>query len=492
MTPELALAQAREAEARYRRGARAGPLPPLLGVAVSIKDLFDVEGVRTTLGSRLSGAGPAGADSAVVARLRRAGAVFLGKTNTAEFGQSATTENRLGLGGANPWDPQRTAGGSSGGAAASVAAGLATAALGSDGGGSIRIPAAMCGLFGLKPTINSVPEDGPFRAMTDFSCPGAIVRRVADARRFLHAILNHDMGTRDLTARFRIGWCAVPADRPIDPAVQAVTDSACSLLGELGHEVEPISLSFDGWMDAFGPLVLADEWRLRRHLLDKHASELTDYARRAITAGGRVTPDDLQTARARKDEFRRRLKSVFDDHHLIVTPSTACVAFPIGTRPREIAGRPVDPLWGARSPSPLRSTSRVHRRLRCRSASPTGCPLASRSSGRGIPSARCSMPASNSRRQPASRPARCRGVTRCPLRQLSSPAPKVHVNHDGAQAPVVRQWRAAASGDAADGDPTVGASAEATPAQDPKPTATTPRRRRRIAATSGGSIPSRR
>ncbi len=426
VTPELALAQAREAEARYRRESGAAPLPPLLGVAVSIKDLFDVAGVRTTLGCRLSQGGPAQADSAVVTRLRRAGAVFLGKTNTAEFGQSATTENRLGPGCANPWNPQRTAGGSSGGAAASVAAGLASTALGSDGGGSIRIPAAMCGLFGLKPTINSVPDDGPFRAMTDFSCPGPIVRRVADARRFLHAILNHDVGTRDTTARFRIGWCAAPGDRPIDPAVQAVTDSACSLLGELGHEVKPISLSFDGWMDAFGPLVLADEWRLRRHLLDKHVSELTDYARRAIAAGGRVTPDDLQTARARKDEFRRRLKSVFDDHHLIVTPSTACAAFPIGTRPRRIDGHPVDPLWG---PFPFTAPINV-----------SGSPAASVPVGLadGLPvglqvigpwhSERALLDACEQLEEAVGFPSgEMPRRYAMPLGQLSSPAPKVHV-----------------------------------------------------------------
>jgi Asp-tRNA(Asn)/Glu-tRNA(Gln) amidotransferase A subunit family amidase len=347
VSSEQALAQAREAEIRYRRGADAGAaLPPLLGVPISIKDLFDVEGVPTSLGSRLYGSAPAGRDSIAVARLRCAGAVLVGKTNTAEFGQAATTENRLGPGCGNPWDPTRTAGGSSGGAAASVAAGLATAGLGSDAGGSIRIPAALCGLFGIKPTFGSIPDDGPFRAMTDFSCPGPIVRRVADARPMLQALLGRDVLAMNPRARFRIGWCAAPDDRPVDPGAGAAVERAVELLGGLGHNVEPISVSFDGWMEAFGPLVLADEWRFRRHLLDEHAGELTSYARRGLEAGARITPVEVDAARVRMSEIRRRISALFDDYDLIATPTTACAAFPIGERPREVDGRPVDPLWG--------------------------------------------------------------------------------------------------------------------------------------------------
>jgi Asp-tRNA(Asn)/Glu-tRNA(Gln) amidotransferase A subunit family amidase len=345
-TPELARAQAREAEARYLSSRGEQALPPLLGVPISVKDLFDVRDVRTSLGSRVFRGTVAHADSAAVSRLRRAGAVFLGKTNTSEFGQSATTENLLGAGCGNPWDPERTSGGSSGGAAASVGAGLATAALGSDAGGSIRIPAALCGLFGLKPTFGLLAGEGPFRAMTDFACSGPIVRRVADARRFLAAVFDLEVGTGDPAARFRIGWCAAPDDLPVDPGVRAAVDRAVGLLDELGHDVHPISLSFDGWMDAFAPLVLSDEWRYRRHLLDEHADQLTDYARRSIEAGGQLGSADLRAARALKAEVRRRVASLFDDYDLIVTPTTACTAFPIGNRPREIDGQRVESLWG--------------------------------------------------------------------------------------------------------------------------------------------------
>jgi len=146
---DLTRRQAREAEAAYR----AGRASPLSGVPISIKDTFPLAGAVTTFGSVVHRHNYTEHDSGVVRRLRAAGAVFTGKTNTAEFGQSATSDNRLGPEASNPWDVTRTLGGSSGGAAASVAAGLASVALAADGGGSIRIPASFTGLLGFKPFI---------------------------------------------------------------------------------------------------------------------------------------------------------------------------------------------------------------------------------------------------------------------------------------------------------------------------------------------------
>jgi Asp-tRNA(Asn)/Glu-tRNA(Gln) amidotransferase A subunit family amidase/enoyl-CoA hydratase/carnithine racemase len=344
VTADLALAQAREAEACYAQEGAARP--PLLGVPLSIKDLFDVRGEVTTLGSRVHAGQVAPDDSGAVSRLRAGGAVFLGKSNTAEFGQWATTENRLAPPCGNPWNPARTAGGSSGGAAASVAAGLATGALGSDGGGSIRIPAAMCGLFGIKPTLGAAPAEGSFRAMTDFACPGPIVRRVADARPLLAALLGRGFPARHDAPRLRIAWCAAPEGRPVDPGVAAAAAAAVQRLQDLGHEVEEFELPLEGWPEAFGPLVLADEWRYRRHLLDGHRDELTTYARRSIEAAERVTEDDVRRARALRQEITERIARLFARFDAIVTPTTAVPAFPHGERPTEIAGRPVEPLWG--------------------------------------------------------------------------------------------------------------------------------------------------
>lgn len=343
LTEDLALEQARQAEKLYRAGG--SDFPALLGVPVSIKDLFDVRGEPTSLGSRVYRGTVAQDDSQPVARLRAAGAVFLGKSNTAEFGQSATTENLLGPGCGNPWDATRTAGGSSGGAAAGVGAGLAVIALGSDGGGSIRIPAALCGMFGLKPTLDTPAADSSFRAMTDFVCPGPIARTVADARAMLSVLLDRPLLAHP-PARLRIAWSPNPEGRPVSPDVLSATQNAVAMLAKLGHAVEEVALPIDGWMDAFGPLVLADEWRYRRHLLDDHAQGLTDYARRTIQAAERVTDGEIETARALKAEVRQRVEAMFDRFDLIVTPTTATLAFPIGQRPVEINGQKVSGLWG--------------------------------------------------------------------------------------------------------------------------------------------------
>lgn len=343
VTADLAVEQAKAAQDGYRRGLSEGQ--PLLGVPLSIKDLFDVRGETTTLGSRAVSRHAARKDSQAVRLLRQAGGVFLGKSNTAEFGQSATTGNLLGPDCGNPWDPDRTSGGSSGGAAASVGAGLATAALGSDGGGSIRIPAAMCGLFGVKPTFAGTPEHDSFHAMTHFVCSGPISRDVADARILLSVLLERQL-PRGLPTSARVGWCPSPLDRPVEPGVRLATARAVDLISTLGHYVEQIQLPLDGWADAFGPLVLADEWQFRRHLLEDAAGSLTTYVRKGIEAGATLTTADVDQALRMKTLIQQRVAALFEQYDLLVTPTTACTAFPIDARPTMIDGFKVDPLWG--------------------------------------------------------------------------------------------------------------------------------------------------
>jgi Asp-tRNA(Asn)/Glu-tRNA(Gln) amidotransferase A subunit family amidase/enoyl-CoA hydratase/carnithine racemase len=343
VSPELALSQAREAEESYGDSSRS--IPALLGVPTSIKDLFDVKGQPTTLGSLLYRDNIASADSPTVLSLRNAGAVFVGKSNTAEFGQSATTENLIGNGCGNPWDPTRTAGGSSGGAAASVGAGLASLGLGSDGGGSIRIPSAMCGLFGLKFTFSPSSSADSFRAMTEFVCPGPITRSVADARLMSSVLLGREMEVSHPVG-LRIAWCPAPEGRPVAAGVRASTRRAIDLLEEMGHRIEEVPIPTEGWSDAFGPLVLADEWRHRGHLLES-AEGLTDYSRRSIEAAELVTGKEIESAKKLKAEFQDRIETLFEHYDLIITPTTAAVAFPMGERPSEIDGRHVGALWGS-------------------------------------------------------------------------------------------------------------------------------------------------
>ena len=344
-TPELARRQAVAAETAYRNGS-AGPLA---GVPVSIKDAFHLEGHVTTLGSLAHTDDVARHDSGAVRRLRRAGAVVVGKTNVSEFCQSATTDNLLGPDTANPFDPRRTAGGSSGGAAASVASGTCTIGLGSDGGGSIRIPASFCGLVGFKPTYGSVDDNGGFRAFSPFISIGPLARNVADSR-CLHSVLSGDgtgaLDFLDDRGPRRIAWCPRPEGRPIDAGVGDVAAAAVSRLAACGHEVIPVELDLGGWEEIFGPLVLAEEGERRGHLL-QGPHELTWYHRQSLMAAELLDPDVVAAARSALADYRERVDRYFRDHDVIVTPATATTAFDLGCRPRAIGGEPVARLWGA-------------------------------------------------------------------------------------------------------------------------------------------------
>ncbi len=344
-TWELARGQAVAAEGAYRSGT-AGPLA---GVPVSIKDAFHIEGHLTTLGSLAHADDVRPHDSGAVRRLRQAGAVFVGKTNVPEFCQSATTDNLLGPDTANPFDPRRTSGGSSGGAASSVAAGMCTLGLGSDGGGSIRIPASFCGLVGFKPTYGTVLDEGGFRAFSPFISAGPLARCVADARRMHEVLTDGGSGAPDAlgdVAPRRVAWCARPEGRPIDAGVADVAAAAVDALASCGHDVHPVDLDLGGWEEIFSPLVLADEGERRGHLLGG-PHELTWYCRRSLEAAKRLDPAVVSAARAALHAYRERVDRWFGDYDVIATPATATTAFELGCRPSAIAGEPVSKLWGA-------------------------------------------------------------------------------------------------------------------------------------------------
>lgn len=339
----LARRQAKAAKEAYRRGT-AGPLA---GIPISIKDTFDIEGEVSSYGSQAFRRNVAAADSGSVRRLRQAGAMFVGKTQTAEFGQSATSENCLGPAAANPWNLACTPGGSSGGAATSVAAGLATVALGADGGGSIRIPAAFTGLVGVKPTYGLCLNEGGFRAMSDFVCPGPLAWRVADARDMLGVLSGAALQRGSVGRALRVAWCPKPEGRAVHPDLLASVGAAVQRLENLGHHVEEVDLPLGGWNDVFGPLVLDEERRERGHLLDSTDVTLTDYVRRTLDAGKGLDSSAVDAARQRHGAYRERIAGLFVRHDVIVTPATAVPAFPLGKRPAEIDGRSVDWLWGA-------------------------------------------------------------------------------------------------------------------------------------------------
>ncbi|GGO00103.1 amidase [Microbispora rosea subsp. aerata] len=261
VTAERALDQAREQEARIAAGD-TGDLPPLLGVPVPIKDLSLVKDVPAYFGSAAYEGFVAPVDDSVVERLRDAGTIMLGKTTTPEFGLPCYTETYLHEPARTPWDTTRSAGGSSGGAGAAVAAGLAPAAHASDGAGSIRIPSSVCGLFGIKPSRGRVSYAPIVPDLAGLSTTGPITRNVADAAALLDAMAHHNPGDLYVApppelgsfsayvgrepGRLRIARFAMPSvpGAEVHPEVLAAYEKASALLESLGHEVEEIAPPF--------------------------------------------------------------------------------------------------------------------------------------------------------------------------------------------------------------------------------------------------------
>jgi len=249
---DLALDAAREAERAVARGDELGPLH---GVPITIKDLEMTAGVRTTSGSLLFKDRVPHVDSAVVERVKAAGAIILGKTNTPEFGLLGHTQNRLGDHCRNPWDTERTTGGSSGGAGAALAAGLCSLATGSDGGGSIRIPASFCGVYGIKPTQGRVPAytGTPAPPLANlFSQSGPMSRTVRDSALLLQVLAGHDprdVGSlRDTPQDYlaavgadigglRMAWSPDFGHAAVDPEVADTASRAARVFAAIGSRL---------------------------------------------------------------------------------------------------------------------------------------------------------------------------------------------------------------------------------------------------------------
>ena len=341
VTAGAAREAAREAEAAVVRGDSLGPLH---GVPVSIKDLIFTRGVRTTFGSRIYEDFVPDEDAVVVERLKRAGAIVLGKTNTPEFGFMGVTDNLLFGPTRNPWHLQRHAGGSSGGAAAQVVAGLGPLAVGSDGGGSIRIPSSFCGAFGLKPSYGRVPRGPGLPDWQTLSHIGPITRTVADAALMMAVIAGPDERDRltlpDDGTRFyplepvdlkgwRIAWSPDLGNAPVEPDVLAATTTALDVFTELGAEVEEVELDRGPLGFAFATIwavtfasKLADslpEWR------DRMNPRLVEMVERGMA----VPATDYARAALAREALWDRLRPVFERYDLLLTPTTAVPAFDV-------------------------------------------------------------------------------------------------------------------------------------------------------------------
>ncbi|MBM4462358.1 MAG: amidase [Chloroflexi bacterium] len=355
-----------EAEARLFAQAaevavmQGSELPPLHGVPFSIKDLHFTRGTRTTGGSLVYKDFVPDEDAIVVERLRHAGAILIGKTNTPEFGLSATTENRLGDDCRNPWDPRRTSGGSSGGAAAAAAAGISPIAIGSDRGGSIRIPAGFCGVYGFKPTHGRVPLYAAF-AGPAFTHIGPIARTVKDAALTLSAIAGFDrrdptslrepppdfVGALEGNVRgLRMAFCPNLGGATVDAEVKEIVESAAMAFETFGCSVDEVTSPIDDPFIAT-PIVLADQYAWSGHLLDEHSGELTPEVRQ-ILESARTIPGYVCSRALRKlERFRMEMADFFERYDLLLTPTNPVPAFLLRQRPEKINDQPVNPVWNS-------------------------------------------------------------------------------------------------------------------------------------------------
>jgi amidase len=319
------------------RDAATGGHGPLHGVPLVIKEEVDVAGQVTTFGGR-SNTTPATADAPVVRRLREAGAVILAKTNMPEFGQWPFTESVAHGITRNPWDTDRSTGGSSGGTAAAVAAGLAAAGIGGDGGGSIRIPSACCGLFGLKPQrgrVSAAPQSHLWWAL---GTTGPLTRSVLDSAVIYDVIRGSSPGDRfraedprttfteaaqSEPGRLRIGYSTRPVTlgvRPDPEHVTAVLDSAAALR-ELGHDVEEVDAGYPDPTAAFVPQFFGGV-RVEAAMVE-HPERLERRTRETVRLGAWVTPRVVEWAMRQGERVAAKANRVFAGHDLLLTPVIA-------------------------------------------------------------------------------------------------------------------------------------------------------------------------
>lgn len=354
---EAARRAAREAEIAVMKGE---PLGLLHGVPLSIEDVIFTRGMRTTGGSRLFAEAVPEEDAVAVGRLRAAGAVPLGKTNTSEFGHKALTVNPMFGATRNPWNLALTPGGSSGGAAVAVAAGLGPVALGTDSGGSIRVPASSCGVFGFKPSVGRVPDHPSFPGWDLLASIGPLARTVRDAALVLDVIAGGDDRDRhslpsesgsyvgacdDEIEGLHVAWTPDLGYATVDPRVQTLCENAAAEFEALGCHVEVVNPGWENPEEIFGTIVAA---RFHAHWADQlpaNAAALDPTLVELIRRGGGVTARDYLLAEERVKAYWGEVVTFLARFDLLLTPAVAAPPFPVDQPPPgEPEAQPLSPL----------------------------------------------------------------------------------------------------------------------------------------------------
>ena len=334
-----AMRQAREADQELAAGNDRGPLH---GVPISIKDLFDVRGVPTTAASRVREGHVAQRDATAIAHLRQAGAVFIGKTNLHEFAFGTTNEDSAFGPARNPHDPSRSPGGSSGGSAVSVAAGMALATVGTDTGGSIRIPAAACGIVGLKPSLGEVSIDGVVPLSRTMDHVGPLAQSVTDAFLVYHAL----MGDADARppAPMPIHGLRLAVPRKyfcdlLDDDVRTRFEEALERLRAAGAHIDEIEIRHTSEIaPVYLHIVLGDAAAYHAPTLETMPDRYTPPVRIRLEMGRYVLAEDYVRALAGRERLTREVDAALAQHDALILPSLPIPAPPIGANTVQIGG----------------------------------------------------------------------------------------------------------------------------------------------------------
>lgn len=348
---DAALQAAKRADDRVVAGEDIGPLG---GLTVAIKDVVDARGLPTTQGSLLMSRAPVDRDSISVARLKRAGAIVLGKTNTPEFGFGAVCTNKLCGPTCNPWDATLTSGGSSGGSAVAVTTGMTALAHGADFGGSVRTPASFTGCFGLRPTPGYLPDDQRALGWDTLATEGIITRTVEDAEHML-AVLSgadpHDPASQILRGepgpnrRARLAASATLNDAfLIDPEVRMRFERAVEQVREI-YAVAEAAPETDGADEAFRVLRAAQSWMKFRPLVEEHEAKLTESFVWNVRQGREITAEEYLDAQVKRTRAYRSFRKFFERYDILMLPAASVMPFPNAQgEVTEIDGHPCESI----------------------------------------------------------------------------------------------------------------------------------------------------